>query len=291
MLENLETPLLSRTASAKLGKIAKVDTVSDDVKVNYMKKFPKLFNGLGCLEGEYELKMKSEAKLCHVTAPRRIPLPLMSKVKEELDRMRNIGVIEPVEVPTEWCSPIVVVPKNNGKVRICGDFVQLNKGVLREVHPMPTTEQTLAKLPGAKVVSKLDANSGFWQRKLTKKSKLLTTFITPLGRYCFTRLPFGISSAPEHFQRSMQKVLNGVEGQECQMDDILIHGGDQEEHDRHLEAVLTALQKANVTLNPDTCLFSKEEVPFLGQLVGKNGIRIGELTSREQLRRSKIIYN
>ena len=88
-------------------------------------------------------------------------------------------MIERVDKPTKWCSPIVVVPKKNGTVRICGDFVKLNQAVLREVHPMPTTEETYAKLSGAKVVSKLDANSGFWQRKLSDNSKLLTTFITP----------------------------------------------------------------------------------------------------------------
>ena len=75
--------------------------------------------------------------------------------------------------------PIVVVPKPNGQVRICGAFIQLNKAVLRENHPMPTTEQTLGKLVGAKVISKLDANSGFWQLKLKDSFKLLTAFITP----------------------------------------------------------------------------------------------------------------
>ena len=100
---------------------------------------------------------------------------------------------EKVDASTEWCSPTVVVPKPNGKVRICRDFIQLNKAVLRENHPMPTTEQTLGKLAGAKVIS-----------------KLLTTFITPWGRYCYTHLPFGISSAPEHFQKSMQRILEDL---------------------------------------------------------------------------------
>ena len=87
---------------------------------------------------------------------------------------------------------------------------------------MPTTEETLAKVSGAKVVSKLDANSGFWQRKLSEDSKLLTTFITPWGRYCFTRLPFGVSSAPEHFQKSMERILERLQGVVCQVDDILL---------------------------------------------------------------------
>ena len=98
---------------------------------------------------------------------------------------------------------VVVIPKKNGKVRICGVVIQLNKAVLRENHPMHTTGQTPAKLAGAKIVSRLDAKFRFWQRKLSLNSKLLTTFITPWARYSYRRLPFGISSAPEHFQKIM----------------------------------------------------------------------------------------
>lgn len=142
---------------------------------------------------------------------------------------------------------------------------QRKGAVLRENHPMPTTEQTLGKLAGAKVISKLDASSGFWQRKLKDSSKVLTTFITPWGRYCYKRLPFGISSALEHFQKSMQGILEDLPGVECQMDDIIVY--------ERLEAVLTRLQRAKVTLNWEKCEFSKDAVKFLGQLVGKDRIR------------------
>lgn len=79
--------------------------------------------------------------------------------------------------------------------------------------------------------SKLDANSGFWQIPLAKKSHLLTMFITPFGRYCFNKMPFGISSAPEHFQKRMSKILAGLKGVLCLMDDVLVFGKDVKEHD------------------------------------------------------------
>ena len=272
VVENLETPLLGRSACLALDTVAKVGTVTQSAD-NIKARFPNVFSGLGCMDGEYEIKMTPSHEPFNQTTPRRVPIPLLPKVKDELDRMETMGVIEKVDAPTEWCSPIVVVPKPNGKVRICGDFIQLNKAVLRENHPMPTTEQTLGKLAGAKVISKLDANSGFWQRKLKDSSKLLTTFITPWGRYCYARLPFGISSAPEHFQKSMQRILEDLPGVECQMDDIIVYGANQAEHDERLEAVLTRLQWAKVTLNWEKCEFSKDTVKFLGQLVGKDGIR------------------
>ena len=101
----------------------------------------------------------------------------------ELKRMQRLGVISPIEEPTPWCAAMVVVPKDSGAVRICVDLKPLNENVLREVHPMPKVDTTLAQLSGATVFSKLDANNGFWQIPLANESKLLTTFITPLGGF------------------------------------------------------------------------------------------------------------
>ncbi len=89
---------------------------------------------------------------------------------------------------------MVVVRKDNGKYRVCVDLTKLNESVLRESHPLPTTDTTLGKLARAKCFSKLDANSGIWQLNLSEKSISLTTFITPWGRYCFNVLPFGMCS-------------------------------------------------------------------------------------------------
>ena len=154
-----------------------------------------------------------------------------------------MGVISKVNEPTPWCAGMVVPPKKSGNVRIC---VDLNKSVLREVHPLPKVNETLAQLSGAKVFTKLDANSGFWQIPLSKQ--LLTTFITPIGQYCFNKLPFGISSAPEHFQKCMSAILSGLEGVVCQMDDILVFGKDQMEHDAGLSCVLNRISTAGAIL-------------------------------------------
>ena len=123
-----------------------------------------------------------------------------------------------------------MVPKPNGSVCICADFMILNQSVCREIHPPPAVEQTLAQLAGAQVLTTLAANSDFWQTPLSAESALLTTFLIPFGRYCFHRLPFSIISAPEHFQRRMSVLLDGMDGIVCLMDDILIYGKTQEEH-------------------------------------------------------------
>ena len=142
---------------------------------------------------------------------------------------------------------------------------------VRENHPLPTTATTFANLAGARYFSELDANSGYWQIKLSERSKPLTTFITPWGRYCFNVLAFGISSGSEKFQKCMCQILEGLDG-ECNIDDVLVHGATQEEHDRRLEAVLQRLGNANVTLNAEKCVFNVSSVKFLGQIVGADGI-------------------
>ena len=184
--------------------------------------------------------------------------------------MEAMGVITRVEQPTDWCAGIVVVPKPNGSLQIC---VDLNESARRERHILPSVDHVLVQLSGATVFTKLDANAGFWQIKLSEASSLYTTFITPFGRYCFKRLSFGITSATEFFQKTMSAILVDLDGVVCMIDDILIHGSNQEEHDRRLTDVLDKLHQAGVTLNKDKCKFSTNCVQFLGQQVDSQGIR------------------
>ena len=186
--------------------------------------------------------------------------------------MLGMGVISRVEGHTSWCAPMVVVPKPNGDVRICVDLTKLNESVLRETHPLPSVDYTLAKFGGAKMFSKMDANSAFWQRKLSNESRLLTTFITPWGRFCFNRLPYGISTGSEQFQRCMNELLEGLEGVEVQIDDIIVHGSDVAEHDKRLNKVLKRLSQANITLNKAKCEFGVKSVKILGHIVSSEGI-------------------
>ena len=272
VVKGLHQPLLGRPAIDKLRLVSRISSVGQADQTPAVM-FPKLFEGLGKLQGDYRIRLQEGAKPYVLSTPRRVPIPLMKSVEQELRRMEDLGVIAKVNEPTEWCAGMVVVPKANGKVRICVDLTNLNQSVLRERHPLPAVDQTLAQLAGATVFSKLDANSGFWQIPLAPESAKLTTFITPAGRFCFHRLPFGITSAPEHFQRRMSETLSGVPGVVCMMDDVLIHGTTQQEHDQRLHEVLKRLQKAGVTLNADKCQFSRKSVKFLGHVVDPTGIR------------------
>ena len=267
VVRRLRKALLGRPAIESLGLLM-VQSKSD-----LRQHFPELIKGLGKLKGEYRIQLRMNARPFALTTPRRVAIPILPKVREELEHMERLGVIRRVQEPTDWCAGMVVVPKPGGRVRICVDLSRLNESVYRERHPLPAIEQTLAQLAGARVFTKLDANSGFWQIPLAKESALLTTFITLFGRFCFNHLPFGITSAPEHFQQRMAEILSDVEGAVCLMDDILVQGKSQEEHDRRLMVVLQRLQDAGLTLNEKECEFSKSRVKFLGQIVDHEGVR------------------
>ena len=118
------------------------------------------------------------------------------------------------------------------------DYYPLNEVVLQEVHPLPKVDESLAQLSGDVVFSKVDANSGFWQIPLSENSKHLTAFTMPFGRYYFNKLPFGICSGPEYFRRKMSQILDGLEETLHHMDDVLVYGRNQGEHDDRLTRML-----------------------------------------------------
>ena len=272
VVDRQEHSLLSKGACERL----KLLTVDVDSVSEYRAKYSEMFQGLGELRDyQYTIKLRDDASPVALTVPRRVPYPLLPKVKAELDRMVEQGVISKVERPTDWCSGLVVhvVPKaNKTDVRLCVDLTQLNKAVKREFHPMSSVDDSLAKLSNAQYFTRLDANSDFWQIPLDSESQLLTTFITPYGRFCFHRLCFGITSAPEIFQRTMNKILEGVPGVICHTwTNELIHGTTREEHDQRVDEVMERIKRSGMTLN-NMCEFSKTSTKFLGFIIDEGGI-------------------
>ena len=186
--------------------------------------------------------------------------------------MEANGYIVKVTEPTEWVSSMVVSIQRD-KVRICIDPSDLNKVIKREHYPMRTIEEVISTIPDAKVFSKLDAKSGFLQIKLDEASSLLTTFNTPLGRYRWLRLPFGIKCAPEIFQRIMDQMLEGIEGAAAIMDDILIAGSNTEQHDAVLRKVIERATTYNLKLNLQKCLIRQPAVPYIRHLLTSEGLK------------------
>ena len=249
-------------------------------KEHLCNQFPEVFSeGVGKLEGKYHMKINSEmSPVQH--APQRVPVAVRARLKEELDRMTEQEIITPVTAPTPWVSSMVVVPKPDRKLRICLDPKELNKAIQREHYPLPTIEDVATRLHGAKIFAKLDVKNGFWHIELDQESSYLTTFNTPFGRYRWKRMPFGICSVPEMFQRRMHELIGGMLNVEVIADDFVVvgYGETQEEairnHDDHLVAFLKLCKNRGLKLNTEKIRLRQRGVSFIGHVATDTGLRV-----------------
>ena len=237
--------------------------------------YSSCFEGLGSISKPYRIKIDDTVNPV-IHPPRKLPAALRERVKDKLHAMESQGVIKKVTQPTPWVNSMVENEKRNGDLRICVDLRDLNKAIKREHYQLPTQQEIMARLAGAKYFSKLDAKSGFWQLPLDSESSYLTTFNTPFRRYRFTVVPFGVVFAQEVFHRTIHEKFNDIEGCETDIDDILVWGRTIEEHDQRLEQVLDRAKKIGLTLSADKCEFRRKEITYLGETLTQDGLRPDE---------------
>ena len=159
------------------------------------------------------------------------------------------------------------VVKPNGSIRICGDYkLTVNQAAKVENYPLPRIEDIFASLAGGKRFTKLDLAHAYNQIPLDEEAQKLTVVNTHKGLYKYRRMPFGITSAPAMFQRTIETILQGIPNVSVYLDDILITGKTNEEHLKNLDEVLTRLEKAGVRLRRDKCAFMLEKIEYLGTL-------------------------
>ena len=174
---------------------------------------------------------------------------------------------------------MVTVKKPNSRLQICLDSKDLNKVVKRSHYPLPTIEELLPELNKAKVFSTFDVKNGFWHIELDEPSSRLTTFNTPFGRYRWLRLLFGLATAPEVFQRCQHQAVEGLPGVLSIFDDILISGeGETDEeatrdHDAKMHALMKRCREQNIKLNREKAKLHRKEVPFMGHLITRKGLK------------------
>ena len=236
-------------------------------------KYKDVFDGLGCVSDVlYHIDVDPSCQPV-IHPPRQVPVMLRPKIQQELDRMESLDVIEKVSTPTPWVNSMVTIVKPNGKLRICIDPRDLNKAIRREHYPMQTIEQVVTRMPNATIFSVLDASSGYWQIKLDQESVKLCTFNSPFGRYMFKRLPLGLSSAQDVFQRVMSQMFEDIEGVKVVVDDILIWGENEQQHDDRLIQVLERARHRDLKLNKIKCQFRKQQIAYLGHILTDQGLK------------------
>lgn len=246
-----------------------------DSKLNQLLDFHlELFDEkLGTLSGIIAKLEINEGVQPKITKPYRVPFALKDKIEQELFRLEKLGIIKHITT-SKWSTGIVVVPKPNGKVRICGNFKNTVNKILKYVAPPQINiDDIFAKVSGGKYFSKLDLAQAYNQMLVDDESQELLTISTHKGLYAYNRLAFGISTAPAIWQNAIEQVLNGLDGVQVYYDDILVTGETPEIHLNHLTKTLERLKKFGLKLNRRKCQFLLNEVEYLGYIINKNGIK------------------
>lgn len=273
VVRNGGPPLLGRDFFSRFNmQICSVNSC-DDFGQTLISNYPKLFSDqLGCFKGvDVSLTLKPDAYPIFYKA-RPLPFALRDRVENELNRLVNLGILQPVKY-SDYASPIVPVLKRDGSIRLCADYsVTINKQLLVDTYPLPRYEELFTKLHGGKYFSKLDLSQAYNQLCLNESSQMLTCINTHKGLYKFTRLVFGLASAPAIFQRTMESLLAGLDGTLLFLDDILVCGVDKNQLLKRLQEVFNRLQNAGLVLKMEKCSFFQESVSYLGFVIDRNGI-------------------
>jgi len=195
-------------------------------------------------------------------------------LKVELQRLLRLGVIRKSNSP--WMSPVVLVKKSNGKLRLCVDMRQLNAATLADPYPLPTVDSIHGDMGGCKFFSQMDYVTGFWQVPIHPDDCHKAGFTTPHGNFEFTRMVMGMQSAPSTFQRMMDEVLQDLQGARTYIDDTFAFTSEFDQHLYVLEQIFVRCLDYNLKMNPLKCRFCVESVVCLGHLVSAQGIRCVE---------------
>ena len=256
----LDWPTVCRVSSA-----SRVQPVLDE--------FPDVFRDeLGCFRGgEVTIDVDPEVRP-RFFKPRAVPLAYREAVDAQLEKEIQQGLWEPVR-HSKWAAPLVVVPKTDGKIRICGDYrLTVNRAAKVDQYPLPRVEELFSKLSGCQVFSKIDLKSAYNQLVLDERSREYLTVNTPRGLLRPLRLTFGYASAVSLFQRTLETLLADIPGVGVFLDDLVVAGATEEGHDSTLRVVLGRLNEAGLRVNREKCRFGVGSMTYLGLRISSKGI-------------------
>ncbi|KAL0148047.1 hypothetical protein M9458_056662, partial [Cirrhinus mrigala] len=207
---------------------------------------------------------------------RRIPPAHYQKLREVLSEMEEKGIIS--KSVSEYASPLVMVWKKDGNLRVCTDFRWLNAKTIKDAHPLPHQSDCLAALGGNAFFSTMDLTSGFYNIPLHESDQRYTAFTTPMGLYEYNRLPQGLCNSPASFMRMMLSIFGDLNfsGLLCYLDDLLVFAPSEQEALKRLEIVFSRLRSSNLKLAPKKCHSLRKSVKFLGHVIDGTGVSVDE---------------
>ena len=276
--------ILGRSACESLSLIKRVQQIDASAPQPFTKErllhdYKEVCVGLGEFDKEYDIQVRPEVQP-RVQPARNFPYANREQLKKTLENLEDRGVITSVDGPTDWVNNLVITKKKSGDMRVCLDPQTLNQAIKREHFCLPTPAEVQAKLSGKKVFTVLDQRDAYWQVKLSGSSSYLCTFNTPWGRKRFLRMPFGICSASEIIQKRNYETFGDIPGVYVIIDDMIIGGEDDDDHDEILTKVMERAKDKNVKFNEKKIQFRVKQVNFMGNVVTADGLRPDEAKVR-----------
>ena len=245
-------------------------------KAHILKLFPDLFDRVGTIRDAIVKLDVNKSITPVIQPPRKIPQAMVEPLKHEIDQMLDLGIIRKLDIneATDWCHNLVLVHKPNGKLRVYLDPRTINKALCFNVHNARTFQDMMSTIRRITKVSQIDANCGFWTLPMDENSQLLTMFNTPWGRYCFIKMPFGLNQAECFFQFYMDQNFQDINSTTSMIaENIMIHGENDTQHDKHLLQVVNKCLEIGLKLNPDKCTFGETSVKFYRNSISKDGLK------------------
>ena len=203
---------------------------------------------------------------------RRIPPNQFEEVKEHLQVLMERGVIRPSQ--SDYASPIVLVCKKSGALRLCVDYRCLNAKTRKDAYPLPRIDESLDALGRAQYFSAIDLASAYNQVEVHPDDRHKTAFTTPMGLYEYNRMPFGLCNAPGTFQRLMQMIFREelLQILLVYLDDIIVYSDTIADHLKRLERVFQKLREHGLKIEAEKCQFFQSRVKYLGHVVSAEGV-------------------
>lgn len=266
----IQIPILQ---PSKISNNFKIEPVSDVLR-GMLDRYKGIWSGgLGRYTGGCAtLKVREgAAPVFHRARP--VPYALRERVDAELDAMLRDGVIEPVDC-SDWATPLVLVNKSDGELRLCADFkVTLNPVLLVDRYPLPRIDDLLANLAGGQEFTKIDLSQAYNQICLSEESKKYCVINTHRGMFKYNRLVYGLSSSSGIFQRIVSSLVENIPNVQCFADDIILTHKDRDSHLKSLETLLSKLESVGMKIKLEKCSFLAKEVKYLGYIVDRAGVR------------------
>lgn len=280
VVEGANQILLSGQTCVKLDLVKRIYNVKVNDKIaknkeEFITKNQEIFHGPGRFAGEYKITTKKEFEAVSYP-PTKVPIAIRNELKQELDRLVKRNAIAQVEEidPRASINRMVIVEKNNGKIRLCLDPSDLNSQIVRKPRLMHNIEEVCSKMRGKKFFTVFDLAEGYHHLKLDEESSWKCCFATPFGIYRFTVLPYGLSDSQDLFQEVVEKNFEDIKNVQVCHDDMIVTGTTQEQHDAAVEQVVQRAKEVGAKFNKEKFQYCQRQVKFMGQTFSEKGMEV-----------------